>query len=160
MCYCYWKSPISSSRNYLLMSLTLIIRIVLVAHHVQLFATPWTVACQAPLSMRFPRQEYWSGLPFPSPGDLPHPGIEPGSPAYQADSLPSEPTGKPNKQHSVVKYLWSSLILEITCRKLKRESLNFQFNSVIVELLYYIIIIYIYIPYIISVWQLFEVFIF
>ena len=52
-------------------------------------ATPWTVACQAPLSTRFSKQEYWSGLPFPSPGDLPVPGIEPGSPALQADSLPS-----------------------------------------------------------------------
>ena len=49
--------------------------------HVQLFATPWTVAYQAPLSMGFSRQEYWSGLPFPSLEDLPHPGIEPGSPA-------------------------------------------------------------------------------
>ena len=48
---------------------------------VQLFATPWTVAYQAPLSMGFSRQEYWSGLPFPSPGDLPDPGIEPRSPA-------------------------------------------------------------------------------
>ena len=57
--------------------------------------TPWTVACQAPLSMRFSRQEYWSGLSFPSPGDLPDPGIEPGSPALQADSLLSEPPGKP-----------------------------------------------------------------
>ena len=47
---------------------------------VRLFATPWTVAYQAPLSMGFSRQEYWSGLPFPSPGDLPNPGIEPGSP--------------------------------------------------------------------------------
>ena len=51
------------------------------------FATPWTVACQASLSMGFSRQEYWSGLPFPPPGDLPDPGIEPGSPAFQADSL-------------------------------------------------------------------------
>ena len=58
---------------------------------VQLFATPWTVAYQAPLSMGFSRQEYWSGLPFPSPGDLPNPGIEPGSPALQTDALPSEP---------------------------------------------------------------------
>ena len=63
--------------------------------HVQLFATPWTVAHQAPLSMGFPRQEYWSGLPFPSIGDLPDLGIEPGSPELQADSLPSEPPGKP-----------------------------------------------------------------
>ena len=53
-------------------------------------ATPWTVACQVPLSMGFSRQEYWSGLPFPSPGDLPDPGIEPGSPTLQTDSLLSE----------------------------------------------------------------------
>ena len=49
---------------------------------------------QAPLSMELSRQEYWSGLPFPSPGDLPDPGVDPGSPTLQADSLPSEPTGK------------------------------------------------------------------
>ena len=66
--------------------------------HVRLFATPWTVARQAPLSMRFSRQEYWSGLPFPSPGDLSDPGIEPWSPALQADSLPSEPPGKSHKR--------------------------------------------------------------
>ena len=60
----------------------------------QLFAMPWTVAHQAPLSMRFSRQEYWSGLPFPSPGDLPNPGIKPGFSALQAESLPSEPPGK------------------------------------------------------------------
>ena len=53
-------------------------------------ATPWTVAYQAPLSMGFSRQEYWSGLPFPSLGDLPDPGIKPGSPALQADSLLTE----------------------------------------------------------------------
>ena len=53
-------------------------------------ATPWTVACQAPLSMGFSRQEYWSGLPFPSPGDLPNPGIELRSPILQAGSLPTE----------------------------------------------------------------------
>ena len=58
-------------------------------------ATPWTVACQAPLSVGFSRQEYWDGLPFPSPGDLPGPGIEPGSPASQADALLSELLGKP-----------------------------------------------------------------
>ena len=55
------------------------------------FTTPWTVACQAPLSMEFARQEYWSGLPFPSPKDLPNLGIEPESPVLQADSLPFEP---------------------------------------------------------------------
>ena len=62
--------------------------------HIWLFATPWIVARQAPLSMRFSKQEYWSGLPFPSPGYLPNPGIEPRSPALQADALPSEPPGK------------------------------------------------------------------
>ena len=60
---------------------------------VQLFVTPWTVAYQAPPSMGFSRQECWSGLPFPSPEDLPDPGIEPESPALQADALPSEPPG-------------------------------------------------------------------
>ena len=58
---------------------------------VRLFAIPWAVAYQAPPSMGHTRQEYWSGLPFPSPGDLPDPGIEPGSPAFQADALTSEP---------------------------------------------------------------------
>ena len=58
---------------------------------VQLFATPWTVAYQAPPSMGFSRQEYWSGLPFPSPRDLPDPGIEPRSPVLCVDALPSEP---------------------------------------------------------------------
>ena len=62
---------------------------------VQFFATPWAVTCQAPLSMESSRQEYWSGLPFLSPGDLPNPGIEPRSPSLQADSLPSEPPRKP-----------------------------------------------------------------
>ena len=56
-------------------------------------ATPWTRACQVPLSMGFSRQEYQSGLPFPSPGHLPNPGIEPRSPALQADSLPTELQG-------------------------------------------------------------------
>ena len=68
---------------------------------VQLFVTPWTVARQAPLSMEFSRQEYWSGLPFPTPGDLPDPVVEPASlmsPELQADSLPSEPLGKPQNQ--------------------------------------------------------------
>ena len=63
--------------------------------HVWLFATLWTVAYQAYLSMGFSRQEYWSGLPFPSPGDLPDPGTEPRSPTLRADTLPSEPPGKP-----------------------------------------------------------------
>ena len=80
-----------------------------------LFATPWTVARQAPLSMGFSRQEYWSGLPFPFPfpGDLPNPGIKPKSPALQADALISEPPGKPHivswevvKPHRRFKVTW------------------------------------------------------
>ena len=63
--------------------------------HVQFFVTPWTVACKAPLSKGFSRQEYWSGLPCPPPGDLPNPGTEPRSPTLQVDSLPSEPPQKP-----------------------------------------------------------------
>ena len=70
---------------------------------VRLFVTPWTVAYQAPPSMGFSRQDYWSGLPFPSPGDLPNPGIEPWSPTLEADALTSEPPGKPNI------YLYKSL---------------------------------------------------
>ena len=62
--------------------------------HVRLCATLWTAACQAPLSMEFSRQEYWSGLLFPSPGDRPDPGIEPESHALQTDSLLTEPLGK------------------------------------------------------------------
>ena len=65
---------------------------------VQFFVTLWTSAHQVPLSMGFPRQQYWNGLPFPSPGDLPNPGIKPESPvspALQADSLPTEPLGMP-----------------------------------------------------------------
>ena len=69
---------------------------------IQLFATPWTVACQVPPSMGFSRQEYWSGLPFPSSGDLPDSGIEPGSPVLLADALPSEPPGKSGHEEGVV----------------------------------------------------------
>ena len=79
--------------------------------HVQYFATPWTVTCQAPLSVEFSRQEYWSRLPFSSPGDIPDPGIEPGSPVLQADSLPSEPPGKPNPHHLGFVYSLTKLII-------------------------------------------------
>ena len=72
--------------------------------HVQLFVTPWTVTYQVPLSIGFSRQEYWSGLPFPPPGDLPNPGVEPRSPTLQADALLSEPPGKP---HTIVYRLQS-----------------------------------------------------
>ena len=72
--------------------------------HVRLFEIPGTVVRQVPLSMEFSRQEFWSELPFPSPGDLPNPGIEPGSPTLQADSLLSEPPGKPQVGKSNFKW--------------------------------------------------------
>ena len=68
----------------------------LVAKSCPALVTPWTIAREAPPSMGFSRQEYWSGLPFPSPGNLPDPGIESGSPALLADSLPSEPQRRPS----------------------------------------------------------------
>ena len=71
---------------------------------VQFFVTLWAVAHQAPLSMQFPRQEYWSGLPFPSPGYLPDPGIEPASPAWQADPLPLSHLGSPYVLLQVIEY--------------------------------------------------------
>ena len=70
--------------------------------HVWLFVSPWTVAHQAPPSMGFSRQEYWSGLLFPSPGDLLDPGIEPRFPTLQADSLTSEPPGKPRDNSDII----------------------------------------------------------
>ena len=98
--------------------------------HVRLFATPWTEADQATLSMEFSRQEYWSGLSFPSPGDLPDPGIEPGSPTLQADNLWSEPPGKPLL---VTYFIFSSVCLGLPwwlgdgesgcqCRRLQFDS--------------------------------------
>ena len=74
--------------------------------HVRLLATPWTAARQAPLSMGFPRQEYWSGLPFPSPGDLPDPGTELESLHWQVDSLPLSLQGSPGEEHSRSNSVW------------------------------------------------------
>ena len=79
---------------------------------VQLFVTLWTVALQAPLSVGFSKQKYWNGLPFPSPGDLPNPGIEPGSPALPADTLSSEPPGKPQSNHNFPQIKWLDLTLK------------------------------------------------
>ena len=76
---------------------------VYILSHVQLSAIPWTMACQVPLSMGFSRQEYWSGVPFPSPGDLPDPGIEPlspESPAMAGRFFTTEPPGKPKRKHT------------------------------------------------------------
>ena len=83
---------------------------------VRLFATPWTVAHQAPPSMGFSRQEYWSGLPFPSPGDLPDLGIQPASAALQADSLPLSHLGSPQICLLIAYYfkLWFQLYVEQT----------------------------------------------
>ena len=83
------KAPDSISLNTVLDRLKERIRSVMSNSSV----IPWTVAYQAPPSMEFSRQEYWSGLPFSSPGELPNPGLEPGSPALRADALPSEPPG-------------------------------------------------------------------
>ena len=74
---------------------------------VQLFATPWTVDYKAPLSVGLSRQEYWSGLPFPSPRDLPNRGTEAGSPTLQADALPSE---LPRKSYSTHMCIYSLAI--------------------------------------------------
>ena len=92
--------------------------------HVWLFATPCTVAYQAP-SMGFSRQEYWNGLPFPSPRDLLDPGIEPRSPALQVDALPSEPPGKPSL------YIWLILVSSCIHLVLLVISLLFQWRRYI-----------------------------
>ena len=81
--------------------------------------TPWTVVRQAPLCMEFSRQEHWSGQPFPSPGDLPDPGIEPRSPILQTDSLPSEPPGKPQLKKKCETY--SNAFLESTILLLRNH---------------------------------------
>ena len=75
--------------------LLIVRRVVQLLSPVRLFETPWTVAHQAPLSMGFSRQEYWGGLPFSSPGDLPDPGIKPTPLHWQVNSLPTEPQGSP-----------------------------------------------------------------
>ena len=95
--------------------------------------TPWTVACQVPLSMEFSKQEYWSGLPFPSPGDLPDPGIKPRTPAMQADSLPTELPGDSQiymftrailvHRTFIIKYQTNSPIIVLS--KMKRVNLNY-----------------------------------
>ena len=83
---------------------------------VWLFETPWTVAHQALPSMGFSRQEYWGGLPFPSPGHLPNPGIEPRSPALRADALTSEPLGKPTVGFRLLQiyFVWVRLMFQVS----------------------------------------------
>ena len=89
---------------------------------VRLFATPWTVAHQAPLSMAFPRQECWNGLPFPSPEDLPNPWIKPGSPTLQACSSLFEPPGKPHVSLTSPKLDCSSVFYYLVILTLKSTS--------------------------------------
>ena len=81
------------------------------------FETPWTIACQAPLSMRFPKQEYWSGLPFPFPGDLPNPGIKLTSPALEGRFFTTQPPGKQKRI-----YLQLLLVIDFSFYKLKTET--------------------------------------
>ena len=90
--FCFFNFVISFASQILV---CLLFPVFSVAYYVRLFATPWTVACQAPLSVGFSRQEYWSRLPCPPPGDLSNAEIKPGSPALQADCLLSKPLGKP-----------------------------------------------------------------
>ena len=94
--------------------------------HVWLFITPWTVAHQASLPVKFSRKEYWCGLPFHSPGDLPSPGIQPRSPALQADSLLSELPGKPQY------YQRSAKIINFLSRPLSRAPLVHPTSSVLI----------------------------
>ena len=111
-----------------------------VAQSCPTLATPWTVAHQAPLSMGFSRQEYWSGLPFPSPGDLPNPGIEPGSRALQADALSSEPPGKPynrvkiaykqlKQNNNIVNQLCAVLSPSVMSNSFQPHGLYFKFKK-------------------------------
>ena len=78
--------------------------------HVHFFATPWTIACQAPLSMEFSRQEYWSGLSFPSPGDLPDPEMELASPALASGFFTTVPPGKPSIYALLLFYVYGIII--------------------------------------------------
>ena len=89
---------------------------------VRLFAMLWTEAQKAPLSMEFSRHEYWSGFSFPSPGDLPDLGIEPRSPALHADSLPSEPLGKPQGPDKAFDFLSRCNGISLESFQLESES--------------------------------------
>ena len=87
------------TKTYMCDSVDMLVGMLSHFSNVQISATPWTMACQAPLSMGFSRQEYWSWLPCPPPEDLPNPGIEPMSPALQVDSLPLSHLGSPKIAH-------------------------------------------------------------
>ena len=102
--------------------------------------TSWTIACQATLSMGFFRQEYWSGLPFPSPGDLPEPGIEPGSPALKADPLPTELWGKP--KISIVEIGGNAILSWISIRNSNKWNQGVCCHIQRDSIIYYLSIIY------------------
>ena len=106
---------------------------------VRLFVTPWTVAYQASPSTGFSRQEYWSGLPFPSPGDLPNPGIEPRSPTLEADALTSEPPGKPQSDSVINIYILFHFSLS---RDIEHSSLCYTVGLCCLFILYVVVFIY------------------
>ena len=97
----------------------------------RLFVTPWTVAHQAPPSMGFSRQEYWSRLPFPSPGDCPEPGIEPRSPALQADALPSETPGKKAIRQIQIEGHFTKQLAKILQRRLSPKTKTKTWGTVL-----------------------------
>ena len=103
---------------------------------VQLFVTPWTVVYPVSPSMGFSRQEYWSGLPFPSPGDLPDPGIEPEFPALSADALPSEPPGKYTKTCMWI-FIAALFIIAKTWKQPRCPSMSEWINKLQHDPLYY-----------------------
>ena len=119
----FW-SPNNAIQNFLISSS--IMSAVKLLSRVRLFVTPWTVAYQAPPSMGISRQEYWSGLPFPSPGDLPNSGTEPGSPTFQADALTSEPPGKPSSSINVSNVTLSTRLFYKSLQSWAPCSLFFQ----------------------------------
>ena len=110
-----WSLKEVPIKNYVVKNILQFVKVKMKSlSRVQLFATPWTVAHQALPSMGFSRQEYWSGLPFPSPGDLPNPGIKPRSPALQADALTSEPPRKPYNLYGTLQMLCTLNIKIVT----------------------------------------------
>ena len=122
--HCRWiLYPMPLGRLYMYICICICICIdTYLLSHVWLFTTPWTIAYQAPLSTGFSRQEYWSELLFFSPGDLPNPGIEPGSPALQVDPFRSEAPRKPSMYICVCMYLSSDTWINY-CAEVAREIL-------------------------------------
>ena len=120
----YW-TPAKASKNFLLVSVSCSVVSWLIA-------TLWTIAYQAYLPMGFPRQEYWSGLPFTFPEDLPEPGIKPGYPALQADSLTSKPPGKPKLYDNLEWKTVSNSLRVYTGKKVATLSPSFLFQVFLV----------------------------